>query len=78
MNVTRDQFKTLKEALKLIPVNSLSGKDKMLYRDAAATIKTLEEKQQRDNARTWNYIRNKRKSDPDYCRPQKEHKKRSG
>lgn len=47
-------------------------------RELADMIGELEKENEKHTAKAWEYIKEKRRKNPDYARPEKEHRKKRG
>ena len=72
MYVTKNDYKAIEKALKLVKEDTLTDKEKTVYLAALSVMGGLDEKRKRDNARTWENIRHKRDTNVNYSRPKKE------
>ena len=70
MNVINSQLEVLKKAVDILSGEArvTRGEKEKAIAEAQLVMKALEAKRERDNARTWKYILEKRKKDKDYAR----------
>lgn len=68
MNVTKQDYFNIENALSLIDTGTLSYDDLSTYRTAMDTMERLRQKQDATNQKTWAYIKKKRKIDKNYAR----------
>lgn len=52
-----------------------TGETPVHYPTLLKVLATIEDRQQKANSKTWEQIKNKRQSNPNYGRPQREHRK---
>lgn len=55
-----------------------TGEIAVHYPTLLEVLATIEDRQQKANSKTWEQIKNKRQSNPDYGRPEREHRRKRG
>jgi len=72
MNITKDQFKAIEDAYYILAacdgLHLLPDDSKATIVNLRSTLTELKAKKERDNARTAEYIAEKRKTNKDYAR----------
>ena len=69
------EFDAIEKALMLLPegkeFSALSEEDQQAIVDADIAMVRCLRRHKKQNAKTWDYIKERRKDNPDYCRPSK-------
>lgn len=55
-----------------------TGDTPVHYPTLLKVLATIEDRQQKANNKTWEQIKSKRQTNPDYARPEKEHRRKRG
>lgn len=74
MNVTNTDFEAIENALYLLKEKEAGRKEKRIIKNAFSVLEKLQEKKQKDNERTKNYIAEKRVNDKNYARSRRKEK----
>ena len=72
MNITNNDFETIKEAIEILKSLTLPEKDQKIVLSASSVLDNLQEKKKKNNKRIASYIADKRKNDKTYAKGVKE------